>query len=216
MSRKLTHALSSATDITSSSTPAKAGAQLGNGCNRGLRSITPTFPTGPRPAPGWLRKGRLSYPLLLGLLLTPTALAAQETPADLVDPFVGTLADFGQLSPAAVAPFGMMQLGPDTSPANHAGYDHAATTLLGFSHTRGVGVGCGGAGGDLMISLRYAGASGPALIDKSSETARPGIYRVRYDGGILAEMVATRGAGVLRFTLPRAGAVDLRIDPRPS
>ncbi|MES3045614.1 MULTISPECIES: glycoside hydrolase domain-containing protein [Sphingomonas] len=201
---------------TGTTTPAEAGAQLGDGCNSGSRSVTLTFPIGPRPSPGWSTKGWLSYPLLLGLLLTPTALTAQETPADLVDPFVGTLADFGQLSPAAVAPFGMMQLGPDTSPANHAGYDHVATTLLGFSHTRGVGVGCGGAGGDLMISLRYAGASGPALIDKSSETARPGIYRVRYDGGILAEMAATRGAGVLRFTLPRAGAVDLRIDPRHS
>ncbi|RMB55574.1 putative alpha-1,2-mannosidase [Sphingomonas sp. PP-CE-3A-406] len=197
-------------------TPAKAGAQLGDGCNRDSRSITPTFPIGPRPSPGWLRKRRARYPLLLGLLLTPAALTAQETPADLVDPFVGALADFGQLSPAAVTPFGMMQLGPDTSPANHAGYDHAATTLLGFSHTRGVGVGCGGAGGDLMISLRYAGSTGAALIDKASETARAGTYRVRYDHGILAEMAATRGAGVLRFTLPRAGAVDLRIDPRHS
>jgi putative alpha-1,2-mannosidase len=196
------------------STPAKAGAQLGNIANAGSRSVTSTFQPGPRPSPG--RRGVRRALLLAAILGSPAALTAQETPADLVDPFVGTLADFGQLSPAAVAPFGMMQLGPDTSPANHAGYDHAATTLLGFSHTRGVGVGCGGAGGDLMISLRYAGASGPALIDKRSETARPGIYRVRYDGGILAEMVATRGAGVLRFTLPRAGAVDLRIDPRHS
>ena len=199
---------------TAASTPAKAGAQLGDGANGGLRSVTPTFPPGPRPSPGWsgLRTGLL----FAAMLATPAALTAQQTPADLVDPFVGTLADFGQLSPAAVAPFGMMQLGPDTSPANHAGYDHAATTLLGFSHTRGVGVGCGGAGGDLMISLRYADKPGPARIDKRSETARPGVYRVRYDGGILAEMAATRGAGVLRFTLPRAGTVDLRIDPRHS
>ncbi|TCQ03914.1 putative alpha-1,2-mannosidase [Sphingomonas sp. PP-CC-3A-396] len=199
---------------TPAAPPAKAGAQLGNVANGGPRSVTSTFPPGPRPSPG-RRRCKAGF-LFAAILATPAALTAQETPADLVDPFVGTLADFGQLSPAAVAPFGIMQLGPDTSPANHAGYDHAATTLLGFSHTRGVGVGCGGAGGDLMISLRYAGQTGPALIDKRSETAWPGIYRVRYDGGILAEMVATRGAGVLRFTLPRAGAVDLRIDPRHS
>ncbi len=211
MSEYFRHALSSTTNTTPSSTPAKAGAQLGDDRNLGSRSIMPTSPIGPRPSPGWLK-----FPLLLVLFATPAALTAQETPADLVDPFVGTLADFGQLSPAAVAPFGMMQLGPDTSPANHAGYDHAATTLLGFSHTRGVGVGCGGAGGDLMISLRYAGQTGPAVIDKPSETARAGTYRVRYDRGILAEMAATRGAGVLRFTLPRAGTVDLRIDPRHS
>ncbi|MES3098141.1 glycoside hydrolase domain-containing protein [Sphingomonas faeni] len=195
-------------------TPAKAGAQLGNVANAGPRSVTSAFPPGPRPSPG--RRGFRTALLLAAIFGTATALTARETPADLVDPFVGTLADFGQLSPAAVAPFGMMQLGPDTSPANHAGYDHAATTLLGFSHTRGVGVGCGGAGGDLMISLRYAGSTGAALIDKASETARAGAYRVRYDRGILAEMAATRGAGVLRFTLPRAGVVDLRIDPRHS
>ncbi len=211
MSDYFRHAFSSTTNTTPSSTPAKAGAQSGDGGNLGSRSITTTFPIGPRPSPAWLK-----YPLLLVLLVAPAAANAQDTPADLVDPFVGTLADFGQLSPAAVAPFGMMQLGPDTSPANHAGYDHAATTLLGFSHTRGVGVGCGGAGGDLMISLHYAGQTGPALIDKPSETARAGTYRVRYDRGIQAEMTATRGAGVLRFTLPRAGAVDLRIDPRHS
>lgn len=156
------------------------------------------------------------HSLACGLLLAAAPATARETPADLVDPFVGTLADFGQLSPAAVAPFGMVQLGPDTSPANHAGYDHAARTLLGFSHTRGVGVGCGGAGGDLMISLRYTGATGAAQIDKASEAAHPGAYRVRYDGGILAEMAATRGAGVLRFTLPRTGTIDLRFDPRHS
>ncbi len=158
---------------------------------------------------------RLGFALLL-LLASPMPAAARDTPADLVDPFVGTLADFGQLSPAAVAPFGMVQLGPDTSPANHAGYDHSASTLLGFSHTRGVGVGCGGAGGDLMVSLRYAGSPAPAVLDKTSEAARPGRYQLRYDDGILAEMVATRGGGLLRFTLPRAGLVDLRIDPRHS
>ncbi|MBB4154257.1 putative alpha-1,2-mannosidase [Sphingomonas jinjuensis] len=157
-----------------------------------------------------------SLPLLaLSLALTGHA-SAQERPSQLVDPFVGTLADFGQLTPAAVAPFGMVQLGPDTAPANHAGYDHAATTLLGFSHTRGVGVGCGGAGGDLMVSLRYADRAGRSLIDKAGESASAGIYRVRYDDGIAAELTATRGAGVIRLTLPRAGAVTLAIDPRHS
>lgn len=154
---------------------------------------------------------------LLALSLAVTGPAkAQERPSTLVDPFVGTLADFGQLTPAAVAPFGMVQLGPDTSPANHAGYDHAATTLLGFSHTRGVGVGCGGAGGDLMVSLRYQDRTGPSLIDKASETASAGVYRVRYDDGIAAELTATRGAGVIRLTLPRGGAVTLAIDPHHS
>lgn len=74
--------------------------------------------------------------IILGSLLLATSAPAWagNTPADMVDPFVGTLADFGQLSPAATAPFGMVQLGPDTVPANHAGYDYAAAELIGFSH----------------------------------------------------------------------------------
>lgn len=150
------------------------------------------------------------------LLLAATPALGREAPADLVDPFVGTLADFGQLTPAAVAPFGMVQLGPDTDPANHAGYDFAADRLRGFSFTRGVGVGCGGGGGDLLVSLRPADASGSALMDKHSERAAAGYYRVRYDDGLTAEATATRGAGLLRFSVAWAGAVVLRIDAQHS
>ncbi|PTQ12414.1 glycosyl hydrolase family 92 [Sphingomonas oleivorans] len=142
--------------------------------------------------------------------------ALAREPGRLVDPFVGTLADFGQLNPAAVAPYGMVQLGPDTSPANHAGYDYAADRLIGFSHSRGGGVGCGGAGGDMLVMLEYAGAARAARIDKRSERAHAGYYSVRYGSGIVAELTATRGSGIIRFTLPRAGRVTLSADPNHS
>ncbi len=156
--------------------------------------------------------------LLLALLALIVALPAwAQAPAGaeelglLVDPFVGTLADFGQLSPAAVAPYGMVQLGPDTEPANHAGYDFAATSLAGFSHTRGVGVGCSGAGGDVRVSVNYAGAVALAPIDKDQERAHAGFYRTAYGRGIVAEMTATRGAGVIRFALAQAGQVIVTV-----
>ncbi|MBB5685434.1 glycoside hydrolase domain-containing protein [Sphingobium boeckii] len=150
--------------------------------------------------------------LAIALCAAPLSAYARE-PGLLVDPFVGTLGDFGQLSPAAVAPYGMVQLGPDTTPANHAGYDYAATQLTGFSHTRGVGVGCGGAGGDVRISLAYADVdtATSATIDKRQERAHAGYYRTSYGQGIVAEMAATRGAGNLRFTLPRSGRVNVTI-----
>lgn len=148
-------------------------------------------------------------PVLATGLAAPAAMAHE--PGRMVDPFVGTLADFGQLSPAAVAPYGMVQLGPDTSPANHAGYDYAATQLTGFSHTRGVGVGCGGAGGDVGVSLNYAGAPSPAPVDKRREKAHAGYYSVAYGAGILAQMTATRGAGVIRFTLPKTGRITVTV-----
>jgi putative alpha-1,2-mannosidase len=149
------------------------------------------------------------------LLLTVVASAAPagaRAPGLLVNPFVGTLADFGQLSPAAVAPYGMVQLGPDTSPANHAGYDHAATQLAGFSHTRAVGVGCGGAGGDVQIRFGYAGDPALAPIDKRRERAHAGYYTVTYGAGIKAEMTATRGTGAIRFIVPRSGPVAVTVD----
>ncbi|WP_052207901.1 glycoside hydrolase domain-containing protein [Croceibacterium mercuriale] len=156
--------------------------------------------------------------LAASLLMLSPALA--ETPApepvDLVDPFVGTSGDHGQLTPAATGPYGMVQLSPDTRPAQHAGYDHAAMQLTGFSHTRAVGVGCGGGGGDLHVALAYAGNSGPWLMDKATERAGPGWYGVTYGDGIAAELAANGAAGIVRFTLPRAGTVRLVIDPRHS
>lgn len=157
---------------------------------------------------------RLRLTMLACLVIAAPSRAERTKPlVDLVNPFVGTLEDYGQLTPAAVAPFGMVQLGPDTAPANHNGYDYAAQTLRGFSHTRAVGVGCAGAGGDLLLGVDYVGASENARMDKGSERAYPGFYHLRYGGGIVADLVATRGGGVARFTLPRAGRVRLRLDP---
>jgi predicted alpha-1,2-mannosidase len=152
----------------------------------------------------------------LALLLSSTAAAAQRTaePVDLVDPFVGTSGDHGQLTPAATGPYGMVQLSPDTRPAVHAGYDFAATQLTGFSHTRAVGVGCGGGGGDLHVAVGYVGDAPLWRMDKASEEAAPGWYRVRYGSGITAELAAIGAAGISRFTLPRAGTVRVVLDPR--
>ncbi len=150
--------------------------------------------------------------LALGLAVAGSSLSVQARDlASTVDPFIGTLADFGQLTPAAVAPYGMVQLGPDTAPANHAGYDYAARQLAGFSHTRGVGVGCSGAGGDVRVSLGYAGSGLLWPLDKRSEQARAGYYTVRYGDGIAAAMTATRGSGVIRFALPRAGRIAIAV-----
>ncbi|MET0290118.1 MAG: glycoside hydrolase domain-containing protein [Pseudoxanthomonas sp.] len=151
---------------------------------------------------------------LLALWITPVALAMQA-PVEWVDPLVGTQGDHGQLTPAVGAPFGLVQLGPDTQPGNHMGYDHADGLLRGFSHTRAVGVGCGGGGGDLLVRVDYAGDEArPAPIDKTSESAAPGRYHLRYGhAGIQADLAATNASGIARFTLPRAGSVVVTLDP---
>lgn len=61
---------------------------------------------------------RIARPFLLATLLAGTALSAQtreapSAPVDAVDPFIGTSGE-GHTFPGAVAPFGMVQLSPDT------------------------------------------------------------------------------------------------------
>jgi putative alpha-1,2-mannosidase len=161
-----------------------------------------------------MRRGRLPF---LSLLMAAAPASAQTfDPAALVDPFVGTAGDHGQLTPAATSPYGMVQLAPDTDPAQHAGYDFRAPTLTGFSHTRAVGVGCGGGGGDLKIAVGYDGEDRWAL-DKRSEAAAPGWYHVRYGAaGIEVDLTADGASGISRFRLPHGGVVSVTLDPRHS
>ncbi len=162
------------------------------------------------------RSAHLLTLALVALSGSPTS-ARDRAPVDLVDPFMGTTGDRGQLSPAAAAPFGMVQLAPDTSPANHIGYDRRASLLRGFSHTRAQGVGCKGGGGDLLVSVGYADEAAPWTMDKRSERAGAGWYRVRYGKSpIIAELTAGQSVAISRFTLPRAGLVHVVLDPTHS
>lgn len=75
--------------------------------------------------------------------------AAARNNTRYVDPFIGTGAVENSLSgnnyPGATAPFGMVQLSPDTHPApdwhNASGYDYNDSIIYGFSHTRLSGTG---------------------------------------------------------------------------
>ncbi len=158
--------------------------------------------------------------IVLAVLTIPDcalARARARTPVDLVDPFMGTAGDRGQLSPAAAAPFGMIQLAPDTDPANHIGYERTAAMLKGFSQTRAQGVGCRGGGGDLLTSVTYAGEGSLSPIDRSTERAGAGWYHVRYGRTpITADLAAGQSVSISRFTMSRAGTVSVALDPTHS
>ena len=68
-------------------------------------------------------------------------------PTALVNPFVGT-ENFGNTFPGAAAPFGMVQVSPDTG--GQGGYDYQQNSIYGFSQTHLSGVGCG-VGGEVPI-----------------------------------------------------------------
>ena len=143
--------------------------------------------------------------------------AASGEPVDVlqfVDPFIGTAGDHGQLHPGAGVPFGMIQLGPETPGRSHSGYDYHEDSLLGFSHNRSSGVGCRGAGGNVLVRADYgAPADGAVPLHKDEEFAAPGYYRAEYGADrIQAEMTASRTSGWQRYRFPRPGTAYLTVD----
>src|SRR4051812_3081114 len=93
----------------------------------------------------------------LGLIAL--ALIAPLTPVEEASPFVGT-GGHGHTFPGATAPFGMVQLSPDTRTDTWdgcSGYHYSDSKILGFSHTHlsGTGIGCMG---DIMV-MPYRGAA---------------------------------------------------------
>lgn len=140
-----------------------------------------------------------------------------EQVVNYVDPFVCTEGDHGQWLPAALAPFGLVELCPDTWPGSltadgdfaHSGYDWSDDHIRGFSHLHR-----GSSGGTTihdrsgMISI-VPFSDQPAdtffinpviRIDKSSERAEAGYYSVWLTKDkILAELTATIRSGFHRY-----------------
>ncbi|WP_084614623.1 GH92 family glycosyl hydrolase [Nakamurella lactea] len=141
--------------------------------------------------------------------VTPAATSAAAPAADdlthWVNPFVGTQ-NFGNTFPGASAPFGMVQVSPDTG--GQGGYDYLQNKIYGFSQTHLSGVGCGVVG-ELPV-MPTTGAvnsvdtnSYGSQFSHDNEQATPGYYQVglvKY--GINAELTATDRTGWQRYTFP--------------
>jgi predicted alpha-1,2-mannosidase len=151
-----------------------------------------------------------------------------------VDPFIGTGPD-GHTFPGATAPFGMVQLSPDTQivPFKQsykwaAGYRYEDTTILGFSHTHFSGAGHSDLGDFLVqpISGEVKLEPGDIGIPRSgyrsrfrheTEKAEPGYYAVTLeDYDTRAELTATARVGVHRYTFPSTKPAHLLMDLRSS
>ncbi|MFC6997086.1 glycoside hydrolase domain-containing protein [Rufibacter roseus] len=122
--------------------------------------------------------------------------------AELVNVFLGSSGDHGQLSPAASYPFSMMSIGPQTYPTTHMGYEYLAKTFLGFTMNRFEGVGCEGSGGNILIKPFLGKSPHETTLTKISEDASPGFYRVGFSNRITAEVAVYKKAGLQRFYFP--------------
>ncbi|MDX9750103.1 MAG: GH92 family glycosyl hydrolase, partial [Flavobacteriales bacterium] len=162
---------------------------------------------------------------------------APYDPLPYVDPMIGTQR-MGHVYPGATAPFGMVQLSPDTDTIPYAvngrynpdvyatcsGYRYDDPTIVGFSHTHFSGTGHSDLGDILLmptqgrLQLNPGTADAPrtgyrSAYDHANETARPGYYKVLLDDhGITAELTATTRTGMHRYTFPRTDSAHVVLD----
>lgn len=171
-----------------------------------------------------LRKYLLTYTIALSLLpfvrLEGKELsisAKTKSPADYVDPFIGTT-NFGTTNPGAVCPNGLMSVVPfnvmgsaDNKYDKDARwwstpYEYTNCYFTGYSHVNLSGVGCPDLGsliimpttGKLNVDLKEYGSK------YKDEQASPGYYTnylTKYN--IKTEVTATTRSGISRFTFPK-------------
>lgn len=130
-----------------------------------------------------------------------------------VNPFIGT-GGHGHTYPGASAPFGMMQLSPDTRYKGWdgcSGYHYSDSVIYGFSHTHLSGTGVEDycdvlivpQTGNLKTVAGYLDKDGyGSTFSHANEKASPGYYAVSLDNGINAEFTTSQRAGIHHYTFP--------------
>lgn len=180
----------------------------------------------------------MPQPFRAAAALAALALVAASDPAPVaaVDPFIGTGGE-GHTYPGASAPFGMVQLSPDSDTTceiracygHAAGYRYEDPTIQGFSHTHFSGAGHSDLGDFLVMPVagdtvplepgdaKQPGSGYRSRYDKRSETAAPGYYAVTLtDAKVRAELTAGTRVGVHRYRFAPGAAANLVLDLRTS
>ncbi len=167
---------------------------------------------------------------LCGLLMANPALAQEKGSAgslvDFVRPFVGTEGD-GNTFPGPSAPFGMMQLGPDTEMElweTASGYEYSDSSIIGFSLTHLNGTGIPDLGDFLFTpvvgtpklipgSKAFPDSGYRSRYSHNDEESSPGYYRVKMlDPGVQVELTAAPRSGIIRLTFPASDSAFILTD----
>ena len=145
---------------------------------------------------------------ILAAAMAAQGASAPEDFARWVDPFVGTSAT-GHTFPAACAPFGLVQPGPDTGNGSWdycSGYRYGDKTICGFTQTHLNGTGCPDLGDVRILPFTNSTRSTCSTrlninpIKKLSEIAEPGYYAVTLDDGIKVEIAAAEHSAIYRIS----------------
>ena len=176
---------------------------------------------------------------VVAMMLAATSLVAQPTkrPVDYVNPMIGT-DGMGHTFPGACAPFGIVQLSPDTDTIPHningtyqkkvyeycAGYQYHDTTIVGFSHTHFSGTGHSDLGDILIMPTTGELKLNPGTEEQpesgyrsrfshDKEKSMPGYYEVMLDDyNVKAQLTATQRVGVHKYTFPKGGDGRIILD----
>ena len=127
----------------------------------------------------------------------------EKPPVELVNVFLGSSGDHGQMSPAASYPFSMLSIGPQTYPKTHTGYEYLAKKFEGFTHNRFEGVGCQGSGGNILIKPFLGDDPAKTELLKVTEKASPGYYAVGFENKISVELSVLGNAGKHIYQFPK-------------
>ncbi len=177
-------------------------------------------------------KTKHTFRFLLPVLLLAGTLAvakAEDQPrlSDYIRPMVGTQGGEGNTFPGPSAPFGMVQISPDTDITNWntcAGYAYEDPTILGFTLTHLTGTGCP----DLGDFLFMPQVGKPAFVcgqkshpeegyqstySHDDEVTAAGYYKLKLlKSGVTAELTAGERSGILKFTFPASDGASILTD----
>ena len=140
-----------------------------------------------------------------------------------VNPFIGT-GGHGHTYPGASAPFGMVQLSPDTRLTGWdgcSGYHYSDSVVYGFSHTHLSGTGISDYADVLLMPItdnyQYFEGAGEYGFESSfshkNEIAEAGYYKVKLDRyDIDVELTATERTGMHRYHFPRNTNAQVVLD----
>jgi predicted alpha-1,2-mannosidase len=164
--------------------------------------------------------------LLAGFCFLLSVTTYGQSPADFVRPFVGTQGE-GNTYPGPSAPFGMVQLSPDTEKElweTASGYEYSDPTIIGFSLTHLSGTGIPDLGDFLFVpqtgepklvpgTKSDLDAGYQSRYSHDEETASAGYYKVKLQkSGTTVELTSGDRAGMMRMTFPPSGEPSILTD----
>ena len=173
--------------------------------------------------------------LFVALVCMTMPVMAQKT--DQVNPIIGTNG-MGHTFPGACAPFGIVQVSPDTDTIPHnidgvyqprayeywAGYQHKDSSIVGFSHTHFSGTGHSDLGDILLMPFTGELQINPGTADNpdsgyrsrfshDTEISRPGYYEVQLSDDLInVQLTATERVGIHKYTYPADQKKQLILD----